>query len=217
MEAIDEEQSAWILQHARERDARFYVPILAAITTGLRRGELLALKWSDFALDIGVLEVRRSLEQTKVGGLRFKETKGKKARRIDVPPLLREALIEHRIRQAEFQKQFANEYQSHDLVFPQPDGSLWPPDSFTSGYLNLIESAGLRRIRFHDLRHSHASQMLRHGVHPKVVQERLGHSSIAVTMDIYSHLLPGVQQEAVKKVDESLRRAIRQKQAAQIH
>ncbi|MCZ6860017.1 MAG: site-specific integrase [Alphaproteobacteria bacterium] len=91
---------------------------------------------------------------------------------------------------------------------PRPDGSPWPPDSLSTAFAGLIRRSDLPRIRFHDLRHSHATQLLRHGIHPKVVSERLGHSKVGITLDTYSHVLPGMQEEAAQKIDASLRLAI---------
>jgi integrase len=98
-------------------------------------------------------------------------------------------------------------YQDQGLVFAQEDGSVWSPNGFTMAYRKLVKKAGLAALRFHDLRHSHATQLLRQGIHPKVVSERLGHSSISITLDTYSHVLPGIQEEAANKLDAALRAA----------
>ena len=99
-------------------------------------------------------------------------------------------------------------YKEQDLVFAQHDGNVWRPDLFTALFRRMVRKAKLGHIRFHDLRHSHATQLLMQGVHPKVVSERLGHSTIAITLDTYSHVLPGIQEEAAEKIDAALRRAI---------
>ena len=91
---------------------------------------------------------------------------------------------------------------------PHPDGSPWPPDSLSTAFAGLIRRSDLPRIRFHDLRHSHATQLLRHGIHPKIVSERLGHSKVGITLDTYSHVLPGMQEEAASKVDAAMRSAL---------
>lgn len=94
-----------------------------------------------------------------------------------------------------------------DLLFSQPDGSPLCPDSVTKAFSSLAWSIGLGRVRFHDLRHTHATLMLRQGVHPKVVSERLGHSSVTITLDTYSHVLPGLQEAAARRFEEGLRMA----------
>jgi integrase len=207
MRAIDEAQTAWALDFTEAKKSELYVPILTAVATGLRRGEILALRWQDIDAGAGILSVRRSLEETKAGGLRFKDTKGKRSRVVDVPPILMEALEAHHDRQNEFRKVFGPDWVDNDLVFPREDGSPWEPDRFSSLYFDWIAKAGLKGVRFHDLRHSHASQLLRLGTHPKVISERLGHASVAFTLDTYAHVLPGLQREASDKVGESLRNA----------
>jgi len=91
-----------------------------------------------------------------------------------------------------------------DLVFCYPDGTPLPPNSVTKAFHRLAKSVGISGVRLHDLRHTHATLMLRQGVHPKVVSERLGHSSVAITLDTYSHVLPGIQAAAAKRFDEGL-------------
>ena len=99
-------------------------------------------------------------------------------------------------------------YEDQGLVFARDDGSPWPPDTFSTAFAALIRRSGLPHVRFHDLRHSHASQLLRQGVHPKVVSERLGHSTVKTTLDIYSHVVPGMQLDAAMGIDRALRQAI---------
>ena len=91
-----------------------------------------------------------------------------------------------------------------DLAFSEPDGTPLKPDTISSTFQRIVARAGLRRIRFHDLRHTHATLMLQQGIHPKIVQERLGHATIAVTLDTYSHVLPGMQEAAAVRFDEGL-------------
>ena len=104
---------------------------------------------------------------------------------------------------------FGPNYNGHDLVLARADGSPWKPDSFTSSYRSLVRRLGLSHLRFHDLRHTHATQLLRQGVHPKVVSERLGHSTVGITLDVYSHVLPGMQEDAARRVDVALRSALK--------
>ena len=97
------------------------------------------------------------------------------------------------------------DYQNGGLVCCIENGAIWKPSAFTSAYRALLVRRGIRPIRFHDLRHSHASQLMRAGVNAKVISERLGHSKVAFTMDTYSHLLPGMQEDAARKTDAGLR------------
>jgi 5-methylcytosine-specific restriction endonuclease McrBC GTP-binding regulatory subunit McrB len=102
-----------------------------------------------------------------------------------------------------------------DLVCPRPGGALWPPDAFSTAFSAFVRRSEMKPFRFHDLRHSHASHLLRAGVHPKDVSERLGHSSVGITLDTYSHVLPGMQQDAVTLIDVALRTAIKKDKADQ--
>ncbi len=205
MRALDEDRSIWLLDAAH--GTRLYVPILIAITTGMRRGEILALRWRDVDITNQCLRVQRSLEQTNAG-VRFKEPKKKKSRRpIAMPLFLAEALETHRKQQIEIQKKLGPPNEDHDLVCCYDDGRIWIPESFTSSYFQFTRRIGVE-VRFHDLRHSHASQLLRAGISPKVVSERLGHSAIGITLDTYSHILPGMQEDAAAKIDTALRAAI---------
>ncbi|MCZ6846857.1 MAG: site-specific integrase, partial [Alphaproteobacteria bacterium] len=99
-------------------------------------------------------------------------------------------------------------YADKDLVFPWPDGSPWPPDSFSSSFAAAMRSAGLQHVNFHSLRHSHATLLLKQGIHPKIVSERLGHAKVGTTLDIYSHVIPGMQDEAAQQIDGALRGVI---------
>ena len=101
-------------------------------------------------------------------------------------------------------------YEDNGLVYCRPDGKPWEPDAVSRGFARLIKKYGLPDIRFHDLRHSHATQLLKQGVHPKVVSERLGHSTVGLTLDVYSHVLPNIQEKAARKLDTALRAALHQ-------
>jgi integrase len=207
IKAIDETAAAWLVDAAL--GTRLYIPIMLAITTGIRRGEILALRWKDVDVIRGFLAVVRSLEETKDAGLRFKDVKKKRSRRpISIPKLLTEALEPHRQQQDKHREMYGADYGGNDLICCREDGSIWPPSAFTSAYRDLLRRRKIPNVRFHDLRHSHASQLLRDGVNPKVISERLGHSKVGFTLDVYSHLLPGMQEEAARKTDAGLRAAI---------
>ena len=102
---------------------------------------------------------------------------------------------------------FGKDYPDNNLVCALPDGRPWPPDSFSAEFRRFRDKCGLK-IRYHDLRHSHATQLMEQGVHPKVVSERLGHSSVGITLDLYSHVSPNLQDEAAQKLDVALQKEL---------
>ena len=203
---LDESDSAKLLQAVQ--GTRFYSPVLLALTTGMRRGEVLGLRWADIDWEAGTLAVQQTLEQTRTG-LRFKQPKTPKSRRrVPLTSMALDALKSQRTAQVASRLALGNLYQDHDLVFPAPDGLPWKPGSFSAAFIKLAAAAGLPKLRFHDLRHSHATQLLRLGIHPKIVSERLGHATTGITLDLYSHVVPGMQEDAVAKVDKTLRLAL---------
>ena len=186
------------------RSSSLYLPVLLAAATGMRRGELLALRWRDVDLSTSRATISQALEQTKEG-VRFKTPKTDRSRRtIALPKFAVDALETHRKEQAEQRLKLGPAYESQDLVIARADGSPWPPDTFSTAFASFIRRSGLSRIRFHDLRHTHATQLLKQGVHPKVVSERLGHSKIGITLDTYSHVLPGMQEDAALRIEKTL-------------
>lgn len=212
MHALDEDRSAWLIQAAL--GAPFYQPIVYGLCTALRRGEILAQRWCDVDFVSGQLTVAQSLEQTRAGGLKFKIPKGKKRRRVTMPPFLKESLEVHKNEQAKNRALFGKEYKTDlDLVIALPDGSPWKPDSFSASYADFAAKIGLGYIRFHDLRHSHASQLLRQRVPIKIVQERLGHANATITLNTYAHVLAGDDQLAVDGFESRLRSAIEKERA----
>ena len=164
-------------------------------------------RWEDIDLDAGVIRARRSLQQVR-GGLSFKDTKGKKGRAIKLPAFAVDMLRKHRADQAKLRLQLGPAYQDQDLVCARMHGTPIAPNELTGAFAAAIRKIDLPAIRFHDLRHGHATQLLRQGIHPKIVSERLGHSNIAITLDVYSHVLPDMQDEAARRIDIALRAAI---------
>ncbi len=141
--------------------------------------------------------------------MRLKETKNGRARVVALPSLAVDELRRHRVAQAEELLQVGGKVSQTTHVFAQADGFPVQPNSLTHEFVRILAQAkDLPRIRFHDLRHSHATHLLAGGVHPKIAQERLGHSSVGITLDLYSHVLPGMQADAAAKVDVALREAI---------
>lgn len=209
MRALDEDGTSRLL--ASFERSRLYAPILLAVTTGLRRGELLGLRWQDVNLDGAQLAICQALEQTKAG-LAFKQPKTQRSRRtVALPQLAVEALRRHKAQQAAERLAIGPAYQDNGLVFARFDGTPWEPDAFSSAFAAQVRRSGLPHVRFHDMRHSHASQLLRQGVNAKVVSERLGHASVGFTLDVYSHVLPGMQDDAARRIDAALRPVLRNK------
>jgi integrase len=173
--------------------------------TGARRGEMLALRWSD--IDSGDVVISRSLTQTRTT-LEFKGTKTERPRRINLPGSVRIPLEVHRQRQDEFRLQFGPDYRAElDLIFANPDGTPLRPDSISASVSLLCRRLGLPKgASLHTLRHSHGSTLLADGVDLATVSERLGHSSVRVTADIYSHALRGRDQDAARRWDEFMHR-----------
>lgn len=200
MHALEESESLRLLSALE--GSTLYLPVLLALQTGMRRGELLGLKWRDVDLGARTATVSRSLEQTREG-IRFKEPKSRRSRRtIGLPALAVEALRDHKKAQAERRLLLARAYQDNNLILCRDDGSPWPPDLLSNAFTRARDRLGLP-VRFHDLRHSYASQQLRQGVPPNVVSRNLGHSTIAFTLDVYSHVLPGMQEDAAAMMDSA--------------
>ncbi len=185
-----------------------------ALATGMRQGELLGLKWQDINFSTGTLQVRRILTRVPPGasGKReFRETEPKtqkSRRRITIASLALGALSQHRVRQLEIRLKAGPFWEEHDYVFCTLVGTHLRPGHVVDEFKKLLKKAGLPAIRFHDLRHSVATLLLSLGVHAKVVQEMLGHTQISMTMDIYSHVLPSMQQDAVSKLNNLLQRPL---------
>lgn len=202
---LTEEEVSRFLAVAHAEDPRMYPFWLLAIHTGMRRGELLALTWEAVDLAKGTVEVRQSLTEA-FGRLVMTQPKTAKGKRlIEITPPVVEALRRHRHEQRKERLAFGPDYEDHGLVFCQPNGKPLHPSTVTRWHFKrLLEKAGLPNVRFHDLRHTTATLLLKQGVHPKVVQERLGHANISITLDTYSHLVPGTQREAGAKLDAIL-------------
>jgi integrase len=203
MRALDADDTRKLLEAVS--GSRLYTPILLAVTTGMRRGEILALRWADVDLVAATATVCQSLQQVR-GELTLKQPKTARSRRVvSLPALAVDALIRHKARQAETRLLLGPDYRNLDLVNANPDGTPMSPGAFTHAFILLAKKAGLPGLRFHDLRHGHASQLGRMNVPVKVISERLGHSSVAITLDLYSHVLPGMQEDAARKIDAALR------------
>jgi integrase len=181
---------------ASVREDRLYVAWLLLATLGLRRGELLGLRWLDVDLTTGRIAIRNTLVMVD-GKPAMAEPKTAKGRRsLTVAPEVLEAVRVHRARQAAERLSWGAGYIDSGLVITTEDGRPMHPETLSGLFVRQAKRAGLPPIRLHDLRHSVASILLAQGVHPKVVSEQLGHATIALTLDTYSHIIPSLQQEA---------------------
>jgi len=184
------------------RDTDYYVYFATLLYTGLRRGELLALRWRNLDLGSGKLSVVETAYRLGSGEYRIKEPKTPQSRRtVVLPPSLVALLKVYRFDQELLRIQLGIGLNADDFVFARPDGNPINPNAVTLAFRRIIKKAGLKDIRIHDLRHTHATLMLKAGIHPKVVSERLGHANIGITLDTYSHVLPGLQEAAAEKFD----------------
>ena len=181
---------------ASVREDRLYAAWLLLATLGLRRGELLGLRWPDVDLTSGRIAIRNTLVMVD-GKPAMAEPKTAKGRRsLTLAPQVLEAVRVHRAHQAAERLSWGADYTDSGLVVTTEDGRPMHPESLSSLFVRQAKRAGLSPIRLHDLRHSVASILLAQGVHPKVVSEQLGHATIALTLDTYSHVIPSLQEEA---------------------
>ena len=194
---LDSQQVLQLLK-AAEGD-RLAAVFTLAVATGMRLGELFGLQWPDVNLTAGIVMVKRALVEVH-GKLHLLEPKtARSRRRIDLPQMAIDALRQHH------QAMIADGFGKSPWVFCNSCGGPLRRSHFHANtFKPLLAKANLPDIRFHDLRHTSATLLLTAGVHPKVVQERLGHSQISMTLDTYSHVLPTMQREAASKLDEIL-------------
>ena len=186
------------------REDRLEALYVVAVTAGLRRGELQGLKWEDLDLEAGTLQVQRTLSEPK-GGYVFEAPKSGKGRNVRLTRKAMAALREHRKRQLEERMQKVGLWREQGLVFPSAVGTpLWG-GNLNRAFKTLLKRAGLlHSFRFHDLRHTCATLLLRQGVNPKFVQELLGHRDVSLTLNTYSHVLPDMGGVAASAMDEAL-------------
>lgn len=209
---VNEEVDALLPEEARAfleaaRGDRFEALYVVAVTTGMRRGELLGLRWSDVTLDgTATLRVARQLQRMRDGsGLKFVPPKSGKGRTIRLPLRTVEALKAHRARQAEEKLKAGSLYQDGGLVFATEVGTpLEPSNIDRRSFKPLLQKAGLPDMRFHDLRHTCATVLLTEGVNPKFVQELLGHADVGLTLGTYSHFLPSMGDQTAAAMESAL-------------
>jgi len=203
MLALDRDQAAALLEAAAGNE--FEVTILTALYSGLRVGELLGLRWRDVDLVNGQLRVQQAAQPVKGGGVAYAPPKTHRSRRaVSVPTPVSEALQRHRTTQTRARLAAGPAWQDGDLIFAGPLGGPMSRTRLRFAFQRLLAEAGLPRIRLHDLRHTMATLMLAQGEHPKIVSERLGHATVGITLDTYSHVLPGLQAAAADRLAVAL-------------
>jgi integrase len=201
---LDVDEKGIIMVLEATRGTRLEAPVVLAATTGVRRGELLALKWQGVDFERKRLVVSESLEETKEFGLRFKTPKSGKVRVVPIADALVCALNAHKAKQNEERLRLGRAYSDQGLVFCNEDGSPWPPDTLTKQFASAAKKVGMSGFRLHDVRHCFASISLKQGTSVKEVSELLGHSSPMVTLSTYAHAMEGVAREAVNRLADSL-------------
>lgn len=184
----------------------------AALALGLRKGEALALQWSAIDLERGTLAVRLALQRVKMPGekkgrLILKEPKRSSRRTINLPQVCVSALLQHRAMQEQERRLAGTRWKESDYVFTTGIGTPLEPRNLERAYGQILAIAGLHHIRIHDLRHTAATLLLAQGVHQRVVMDLLGHSQIAITMNLYSHVVPALRKEAAEQMDAILKPA----------
>lgn len=194
----------------------YYPVIYTALSTGLRQAELLGLRWRDIDLDMLSISVSQVLYKRR-GICQFKEPKTDHSRRrVAMTPKLSLFLREYRVQRELLYLELGKQLTLDDLVFTSVEIKPIDPCVLTHAFTRMAKQAGLEGVRFHDLRHTFASLMLLRGAKPKVISEALGHSSVAFTMDVYSHIISGMQEDAMALLDEVLPAGVNRKSVANL-
>jgi len=184
------------------QDTQWKIIFHTLIWTGLRRSELLGLRWKDVDIILATLRVTQVLNQLGDGTFVYTEPKTAKGRRaVSLTPASCLMLQAHMDRQEQDAALLGIPFTGDSLVFSHPDGTPRRPDTLTKAFRRYSRHAGLEGVRLHDLRHTHASLLVQLNANPKTISDRLGHASVQITMDVYAHLLPGVQEAAVAGLD----------------
>jgi integrase len=201
MMTLDDYEVRLLLKVAEE--TRLQVLIWVAVTTGMRMGEITGLKWGDLDWKSSNIHIQRQVQRRKGEGLVFCSPKSCSGiRLIKLGRTTVEKLKEHRNNQHNERMRAGEKWQDFNLIFSTPIGTPLDNSNVNKVYKKCLKKAGLPNIRFHDLRHTAATLMLQEGINPKVVQERLGHADISLTLNTYSHVLPSMQEEAAEKMDD---------------
>lgn len=204
MKTMDEDEVKAFLDLARKTP--YYALFYLALFTGMRRSELLALRWCDIDLLMGEISVTRSLHHLLDGSVIFRQPKTAKGRRqVALPPSATSVIREQKEKRTLECMMLGFSLQEDALVFSRFDGKPLLPDTVSNAWRKIVKRAGLKHFRLHDARHTHASLLLKQNVHPKIVQERLGHATISTTLDLYSHVAPGLQRAAAARFDDLIK------------
>lgn len=197
---LSDKQTEKLIKMAQYTD--IYIPIMIAIYTGARRGEILALNWNNVDLEKGIIKIVDNLCATK-NGLIIKQPKTNSGiRTIAISETLIKILKRHKLKQMQNKIRLGKEYNDNNMVCCYEDGHLFNPKRFSAKFNEFLIKNNLPVIRFHDLRHSHASLLVKMGIQPKEISSRLGHSNIGITMDLYSHLYEDVDRNVANKFDK---------------
>jgi integrase len=199
------EQETWTPEElsrflASVADHRLFAAFVLSATTGMRRGELMGLRWRDVDLDAGRLSIVSTITTVNGRAVESSTKTNKSRRRISLDAGTIEVLRAHQDRQSAEREHAGKSWTASGLVFTREDGTALHPDRFSHLFVRLSRKAGLPPIRLHDLRHTYATLALEAGVHPKIVSERLGHATTGITLDLYSHVAPSMDQQAAETI-----------------
>jgi integrase len=194
---LNREQVTELLDAVQNTD--IYIPTLLGVSTGMRRGEVLGMKWSCLDLEGAVAKVRNALMPTAAGPQLLTPQKGKSVRDIPLPVFTVDELRRHKIQQEQYMRTFGVDYQDNDLVCCYPDGRMINPATFSHQFSDTLKRLKLPHMRFHDLRHTYASLLIAQGVPLKYVSGLLGHTNISTTANIYGHLYDEVNREIAEE------------------
>lgn len=181
-------------------DKPYYIVFLIALTTGMRQGEICALRWEDYNEDEGVITVTHSMQRN----MELKAPKTGRKRKVLLMDETKKALKKQKIRQKELKLLLGHEYTDSGYICTNSNGQPYNPKNLLATFKNIVNKHNLPLIRFHDLRHTFATIALQNDINPKIVSEILGHSKIQMTLDLYSHVLPEMQKEATTKLEKMM-------------
>lgn len=207
---MKKEKETWSPEEAKKflnacDELRWKAAFSLAIHTGMRRGEILALKWEAVNFEEQTIKIVESLAYTKEQGLYFKSPKTTSSiREVVIPTSLVSLLKELQHEQKKMKLRMGAAFHSFNLVISTVDGKPVHPRNLARSFEGLIKKAGVKKISLHGLRHTNATILMKQGIHPKIVSERLGHTNVGITLDIYSHTDLEMQQDTASKLEQIL-------------
>jgi integrase len=208
---IKKEMGVWTIKQVNEflkfaKHSRYHPVYFIAAYTGMRKGEILGLMWDDIDFEEKTLTINKTLYKTTRDGFLLQEPKtANSIRTIYIDDDIIRVLKKQKVKQNLEKLKFGGVYKEHNMVFAQETGEYVNPGGVNGLFTRFIEQSGLPRIRFHDLRHTHATILLQMGVNPKIVAERLGHSSVQITLDTYSHVLPSMKKDLSEQFSKAMK------------